>query len=83
MPDPPAVFNVELTDAVVIELMRPYASVVITGIALALPVVTAPGPVAVKLTVVLAGALTDTVTLPAPELDKLVNTRLPLSYTEP
>ena len=44
VPVPPAIFKVELTVAVLNALMRPYASVVIIGIAVLLPVVAAPGP---------------------------------------
>ncbi len=65
-------FNVEplnvpagaTTAAVVIEEIRPQASVVTTGIAVELPVATAPGPLSVKLI-----ALPEIVTLPAPVLE--------------
>ena len=73
VPVVPAVFNVLLTAAVVILVMRPYASVVITGIAVADPVVTAPGPIEVRLTPVPL-----MVKLPAPEL--VLTTRAAPSY---
>ena len=60
------------TAAVEVVLIRPYTSVVITGIAVELPTDTAPGPVAVKVTPV-----PEIVKLPAPEL--VLNTRLPVS----
>ena len=74
VPVVPAVFNVLLTAAVVMLAMRPYASVVTTGIAVADPVVTAPGPTAVRLMPVPL-----MVKLPAPAL--VLTTRVAPSYT--
>ena len=62
------------TSAVEMAVIRPYASVVITGIEPADPVVTAPGPTGVMLI-----AVPLMVKFPAP-LD-VETTRVPLSYT--
>ena len=65
--------KVELTAAVEMLAIRPCASVVITGMAVALPVVTAPGPEAGKLI-----AVPEIVKVPAPVL--VLMTRVPASY---
>ena len=65
-----------LTVADVKETTRPYASVVITGIVVALPTVLAPGPVEVN-----AIELPVMVKLPAPLL--VLTTLVPESYTAP
>ena len=57
-------------------ITRPYASVVITGIVVALPTVVAPGPVDVN-----AIELPVMVKLPVPLL--VLTTRVPESYTAP
>ena len=69
------------TAAVDVELIRPYASVVITGMAVLEPTVAAPGPLVGNATVI-APVDADTVKLPAPELDSPVTPAL-VSVTVP
>ena len=87
VPDETAIPKLVLMDAVDNDAIRPYASVVITGIAVALPTVPAPGPVAGNATVT-EPTVPVTEIFPLPELvmpvtATLLTAMLPAAVTKP